>query len=51
MSLTTDFAVEGIHQADRMIDELEDFMTKLENAGILSGWTKFMEKDNEEGQN
>ena len=40
--ITTDFANEGIRQADRMIDELDEFMKKLEDAGILSGWTQFM---------
>lgn len=47
--IITDFANEGIRQADRIIDELDEFMKKLEDAGILSGWTQFMkEEDTEE---
>lgn len=30
-----------INKADEK-DELDEFMTALENAGILSGWSKFM---------
>lgn len=26
-------------------DELDEFMTALENAGILTGWSKFMGRD------
>lgn len=48
MSVTTDFAVDGIHQADKMIDELDAIMTKLESIGIITGWEKFMEKKEEE---
>lgn len=47
--IITDFANEGIRHADRIIDELDEFMKKLEDAGILSGWTQFMEK--EDGEN
>lgn len=43
--ITTEFANEGIRQADRTIDELDEFMKKLEAAGILSGWTRFMEEE------
>ena len=46
--ITTEFANEGIRQADRMIDELDEFMKKLENAGILSGWSQFMKKEDGE---
>ncbi len=28
-----------------MKDELDQFMTSLENAGILTGWSKFMGND------
>lgn len=45
----TDFANEGIRQAeqvDGVIDELDEFMKKLENAGILSGWSQFMNEEN-----
>lgn len=31
-----------------MIDELDRFMTELENHGILTGWIEFMHGDNEE---
>ena len=49
--ITTDFANECIRQADRIIDELDEFMKKLEDAGILSGWTQFMkEEDAESGE-
>lgn len=44
MSATTDFAVDGIHQADKIIDELDVFMKKLESIGIITGWEKFMEQ-------
>lgn len=40
--ITTDFANEGIQQADRIIDELDELMKKLEDAGILSGWSQFI---------
>ena len=43
--ITTEFANEGIRQADRMIDELDAFMKKLECAGILSGWSQFMKEE------
>lgn len=43
--ITTEFANEGIRQADRMIDELDEFMKKLESAGILSGWSQFMKEE------
>lgn len=46
--VTTDFAIEGIRQADRMIDELNElneFMKKLEDAGILSGLSQFMKEE------
>lgn len=26
-------------------DELDEFMTSLENAGILKGWSKFMGRE------
>lgn len=48
--ITTEFANEGIRQADRMIDELDEFMKKLENAGILSGWSQFMKEEDTGGQ-
>lgn len=47
--IITDFANEGIRQADRIIDELDEFMKELENAGILSGWTQFMKKEDAKG--
>lgn len=43
--ITTEFANEGIRQADRMIDELDEFMKKLESAGILSGLSQFMKEE------
>ena len=46
MDITTEFANDGIRQADKIIDELNAFMTALEDAGILTGWRKFMESDN-----
>ena len=46
--ITTEFANEGIRQADRMIDELDEFMKKLEAAGILSGWSQFMKEEDGE---
>lgn len=46
--IITDFANEGIRQADRIIDELDEFMEKLEDAGMLSGWTQFMKKEDRE---
>lgn len=46
--ITTEFANEGIWQADRMIDELDEFMKKLEAAGILSGWSQFMKEEDGE---
>lgn len=48
MSVTTDFAVDGIRQADKIIDELDAFMTKLESIGIITGWEKFMGQKEEE---
>lgn len=42
--IITDFANDSIRQADRIIDELDEFMKKLEDAGILSGWSQFMEE-------
>ena len=50
VDITTDFANECIRQADRIIDELDEFMKKLEDAGILSGWTKFMNEKDEDGR-
>ena len=47
--IITDFANEGIRQADRIIDELDEFMEKLEDAGILSGWTQFMKEEDANG--
>ena len=47
--IITDFANEGIRQADRIIDELDECMKKLETAGILTGWTQFMKEEDEEG--
>lgn len=46
--ITTEFATEGIRQADRMIDELDEFMKKLEYAGVLSGWSQFMKEEDGE---
>lgn len=46
--ITTEFANEGIRQADRMIDGLDEFMKKLEDAGILSGWSQFMKEEDGE---
>ena len=46
--IITDFANEGIQQADRIIDELDEFMKKLEDAGILSGWSQFMKEEDED---
>lgn len=43
--ITTEFANEGIRQADKTIDELDEFMKKLEAAGILSGWSQFMKEE------
>ncbi len=43
--IITDFANEGIRQADRIIDELDEFMKKLEDVGILSGWSQFMNEE------
>lgn len=43
--ITTDFANECIRQAYRIIDELDEFMKKLEDAGILSGWSQFMKEE------
>ena len=43
--IITDFANEDIQQADRMIDELDEFIKKLEDAGILSGWSQFMNEE------
>lgn len=48
--VTTEFANEGIRQADRIIDELDEFMKKLEGAGILSGWSQFMKEEDTGGQ-
>lgn len=48
--ITTDFANECIRQADRIIDELDEFMKKLEDAGILSGWTQFMNEKDADGR-
>ena len=47
--IITDFANEGIRQADRIIDELDEFMKKLEDAGILSGWSQFMKEEDAKG--
>ena len=47
--IITDFANEGIRQADRIIDELDEFMKKLEDAEILSGWTQFMKEEDAKG--
>lgn len=43
--IITDFANEGIRQADRIKDELDEFMKKLEDAGILSGWSQFANEE------
>lgn len=47
MDITTEFSNEGIKQADQIIekiDQLDQFMTQLENAGIIFGWKKFATK-------
>lgn len=43
--IITDFANEGIRQADRIIDEFDEFMKELEDAGILSGWSQFVNEE------
>lgn len=48
--ITTDFANDSIRQADRIIDELDEFMKKLEDAGILSGWSQFMDGEDADGR-
>ena len=45
IDIITDFANEGIRQAGKIIDELDEFMKTLEDAGILSGWAQFMDEE------
>ena len=46
--IITDFANECIRQADRMIDELDEIMKKLEDARILSGSSQFIKEEDAE---
>lgn len=34
-----------------MKDELDEFMTELENLGVLTGWTEFMHGDDDKEDN
>lgn len=40
--IITDYTNKSIRQADNIRDELDEFMKKLEDAGLLSGWSQFV---------